>query len=86
MALVRKLRQLSQLTWQDISLSSSQGPGAEYIKMYQIKAELHDIAKREELVMALRYHGKARMLGLREGATLRLLWLDHDFTAYDHGS
>lgn len=54
--------------------------------MYQIKAELHDIAKREELVMALRYHGKARMLGLREGATLRLLWLDHDFTAYDHGS
>jgi hypothetical protein len=83
-ALVKKLRQLSQLTWQAISLASSQGPGTEYIKTYQIKVELHEIAKREDSVMAIRYSGKARMLGLREGATLQILWIDHDFTAYQH--
>jgi hypothetical protein len=84
-AFIETLRTLAQMTWQQIMQARKQGLGHEKIPLKQIKASLPAFAKEEEFLLSFRFCGKAPMLGLREGATLRILHLDRDFTAYDHG-
>ena len=84
-ALVLKLHDLSQLTWQQILAAHRHGLGCEKILMTSVKVSLPAIARKEPHVLAFRFSGKKPMLGLRSGAVFRILHVDRDFTAYNHG-
>ena len=85
-ALADTMRNLSQLTWQQIISAPRKGLGFEKIPVGQIRGEcVPQFAKDKAFLLAFRFAGNAPLLGVREGATLRILHLDRDFTAYDHG-
>lgn len=81
-SLVEKLRLLSQLTWQEIQSKDKHSLGCERVPRKCIKIPLPNVAERVERLHVFRYHAKFPMICMREGATLRILYLDRNHTAY----
>lgn len=85
-AFVDTLRNLSQLTWAQIRGSHRHGLGTEKIEQHVLKCPLPPHVTEDVTILAIRFHGKAPMLGYRNGTTLHIICLDANFSAYDHGS
>lgn len=84
-AFTEQLRMLSAMTWQDVTQSSRHGLGSEKIQRKQLKCpEFPTLSPDVDFVLAFRYSGKLPMLGHRVGSILHLLWVDHDYSAYEH--
>lgn len=86
--LLEQLRLLSQLTWNETRASHKHGLGSEKIPQKQIKRPMPSgLAITDDVTLiAFRFAGKNPMIGYRTGSIFRLLWLDHDFSVYDHGN
>lgn len=86
-ALINKIHRLSQLPWSQINSSSRDGLGCEKISKTAIKAAIPSNIKPDtEYFNAFRFNGKAPMVGYRDEKVFYIIWLDRDFTLYDHGS
>lgn len=81
-ALAKMLRDLAQLSWQQIGCAPRKGMGHEKITRGQIKVPLHAYTGTLEHVLAFRLSDEWRLLGDRTGGVLRVLYAGPD--AYDH--
>lgn len=79
------LHRLSRLPWSEIMKSHRHGLGAEKLRAKQINARLPRQVAPDVTLLAFRFSGKAPMVGYRDGATFHVLWVDRNFTLYDHG-
>lgn len=78
---------MSSLTWTQIHSTNRHGFGAEKIKKNQLRREIPRGVTEEVELLVLRYSGeKHAMVGFRHTNVFNILFLDHDFTLYDHGS
>jgi hypothetical protein len=78
------LDRLSQLTWAEISKSHRHGLGYEKIARNSIRAAIPSHVKEDVIFIAFRFYGKAPMVGYRTDAIFHILWIDRDFTLYQH--
>lgn len=85
-ALAERLFRLSRLTWTQIQNAQRHGFGSEKIERSAIKGAAIPASVTEDVTfLALRYNGKAPMVGYRDGRTFHVLYLDHTFNLYNHG-
>jgi len=84
-ALAQTLYKLSQLTWSDIASSGRHANGHEKLSQAQINGRFPDHITPEVTMIAFRFSGKAPMVGYRHNEVFHIIWLDHNFTLYDHG-
>lgn len=83
-SLALKLFKLSRLTWQQINQAPRHGLGFEIIKRDCINAPIPNIVTPEVNLVAFRFHRLAPMVGFRRDHIFFIIWLDRDFTLYDH--
>jgi hypothetical protein len=80
------LDRLSQLSWSELRLSPRHGLGYEQIPRHALRASLPShLTEDVQRLIAFRFAGNAPMVGYRVQAIFYILWLDRDFTLYDHG-
>jgi hypothetical protein len=84
-ALINALRERSQMTWKQITMAPRHGLGKENINRGSIKASIpvHITADVENFI-AIRFHGKAPIVGYRVENVFRIIWLDTKFNLYKH--
>jgi hypothetical protein len=58
--------------------------GYEKIAKKSIRATIPTHIKDDVVFIAFRFYGKAPMVGYREDVVFHLLWIDRDFTLYQH--
>ena len=78
------MRLLSSLSWMQIKTTHRHGIGSEKIPSGQIKAGLPQVVTEDVTLLALRFCGKAPMVGFRDRDVFHILWFDRDFTLYPH--
>jgi len=78
------LDRLSQLTWAEISKSHRHGLGYEKIARNSIRVPIPAHVKEDVIFIAFRFYSKAPMVGYRTDAIFHILWIDRDFTLYQH--
>jgi hypothetical protein len=83
-AALKKMFLLSKMTWREITQAPRHGLGTEKLERGAIKAAIPVNITEDVTFLALRYHGKAPMVGYRDGRIFHLVFLDHDFTLYAH--
>lgn len=84
--LIERLYQLSKMSWQDIQLTNKHGFGSEKIKRESINPAIpQQISEDVTFFLALRYNGKKPIVGYRNGAIFHLVYIDYNFTVYNHG-
>ncbi|WP_208937066.1 Panacea domain-containing protein [[Haemophilus] ducreyi] len=85
-----KLRnnKLSKFTWQELRNSPRHGCGTEKIEHKAIKGcSVPDFIIEQNIsLLAFRFQGKKPMVGYRENQIFHILWLDRDYSLYNHGS
>lgn len=84
-ALSRKLFTLSSLKWRDILQSPRHGLGSEKIARASLRVAVPISVTDDVTFLAIRFNNKKPMVGYREGRIFHVLFLDHDFTVYNHG-
>jgi hypothetical protein len=78
---------LSRMSWQTIKQAPAKGLGAESVPRYRIKRPLPaSVTDDVGFFYALHYVGKKRFIGYRIEQVFYILWVDHTFKVYDHGS
>ncbi|HHH3217552.1 TPA: hypothetical protein ACPY7G_003640 [Morganella morganii] len=81
-----KLCRISQLSWRQIKAENRHGLGFEKISRRAIKAGIPShITEDVDHFLAFRFDGMKPMVGYRLGSTFFVVWVDRDFTLYDHG-
>lgn len=84
-ALISKMATLSQLTWSQIQLAGKHGLGAEKIKRNAIKASIPSfITEDVDDLFAIRFKGKAPIVGHKSGSIFHVIYIDRTFTLYSH--
>ncbi len=78
------LHKLSQMTWAEINTAPRHGSGHEIISRDAIKSSIPDHITEDVNLLAFRFHGKAPMIGYRDGAIFYVVWIDPHFKLYDH--
>jgi len=79
-----KLRTLSKLTWQQIKQADRHGLGFEIIERDSFRAAIPRFLTPEINLIAFRAIGMAPMVGYRAGRIFHILWIDRNFTVYNH--
>ncbi|MBP0018742.1 MAG: hypothetical protein J7647_14500 [Cyanobacteria bacterium SBLK] len=83
-ALIDTLDRLSQLSWRELRQAPRHGLGYEKISRDDINVSIPKFITEDVNFIAFRFCGKAPMVGYRDGEILHLIWLDRDFSLYDH--
>ncbi|QBR85393.1 hypothetical protein E3983_10275 [Legionella israelensis] len=83
-AFADSLLKRSQMTWNEIMQAPRHKLGQETISQNSIKAPLPKDITPDTKFIALRFDGKAPMVGRRDGRVFIIYWLDHNFSLYDH--
>ncbi|WP_454783294.1 hypothetical protein [Legionella sp. WA2022007384] len=83
-ALADALRKRGKMTWNEIIQAHKHGLGTEKIAQHAIKAPMPKDITPDTNLIALRFDGKAAMVGRRDGRVFIVYWIDHNFTLYDH--
>ncbi|MBF0508058.1 MAG: hypothetical protein HQK57_03915 [Deltaproteobacteria bacterium] len=78
------LYRLSQLTWVQLRQADKHGLGYEKIERTSINAGIPNSIKDRSFI-AFRFHGKAPMVGYRDQQVFYVVWIDRDFSLYNHG-
>ena len=81
-----KLKELSQLTWSHIQSLPRHGLGYEKIRQDAIRHSIPSHITSDVNLLAFRFSGTKPMVGYRSGRIFYVVWLDKDYTLYDHGS
>jgi hypothetical protein len=85
--LIKRIFMLSRMPWKEIRQAGSQGLGAESIQRFRIKRPIpSSVTEDVESFYSLHYVGKKRFLGYRVGQVFHILWVDHNYEVYNHGS
>lgn len=84
-ALSSRLFRLSQMTWLEIKNAGRHQLGSEKIPRHAIHVGIPEKVTADTDLLALRYHGKAPMIGFRDGRIFYIIFLDHTMDVYDHG-
>ena len=84
-SLVDKMHRLSNLTWAELKQAGRHQLGFEKIARDSIKSAIPNHLTPDVDLIAFRFDGMKPMVGYRREATFFILWLDRDFTLYDHG-
>lgn len=86
-AFAGRLFELSRSTWSQLRQMPRKGQGWEIIPQDAIKGDgLHSHLSEDVRFIAFRCCGKAPMVGYRsKDGVFNILWIDRDFTLYDHG-
>jgi hypothetical protein len=84
--LIDQLHILSNMTWQEIDSAPRHGIGREKIARNSIRGKFPDHIKHEENIniCAFRFSGMKAMVGYRQENIFHIIWIDRDFTLYDH--
>lgn len=80
------LRVLGHLTWGEALHTGHNKNGYESIPRDQIKGTIPQDITEDVSFIAFRFFGKHPMVGYRENEVFHIVWLDRDFTLYEHGS
>lgn len=89
-SLIDRIRLLSKNTWQQLKSSPKHGIGYEKIEFGAIIGQ-NTLQKKQEIesqgykLIAFRFHGKAPIVGYRDGRIFHLVWIDRNFSLYNHG-
>lgn len=83
-ALAVTLRRLSFMTWAQIRNAPRHGLGTEKIARESLRAPVPEGITEDVVFLAIRFHGKAPMVGYRSGQVFHIVWLDRAFTLYPH--
>lgn len=83
-ALASALIKRSKMQWSQLRAAPKHGLGYETVTRNAIRTTIPTSITEDVRFIAFRFCGKAPMVGYRDGATLRLLWLDRTFSLYDH--
>ena len=76
----------SRMTWRQIWASDRHGLGAEKIARGSIRAPIPvEVTDDVDFFIALRFSGKAPMVGYRIRDVFHVVWLDARFRLYNHG-
>lgn len=79
------LHKLSKLTWQQIKHSHKHGFGCEKIDGKSIRGKKPGSLPEDIVFLAFRFSGKKPMVGYKDGRVFHIVWLDRNFTLYNHG-
>jgi hypothetical protein len=82
-AFAQRLYELSRSTWIELRNAGKKG-GTEVLPQFRIKEPKPACVTPDVTLIAFRFWGKAPMVGFRDGRTFHVVWLDIDFTLYDH--
>ncbi len=85
-ALASTLYKLSQLSWSQLRLAPRHGVGYEIIDRKSFRVEIPRHITNDVNLIAFRFSGKAPMVGYKDEAIFRIVWLDRAFKVYDHGN
>jgi hypothetical protein len=85
-ALVSTLYKLSQLSWRQLRLAPRHGVGYERIDRNSFRVAIPQHITEDVDFIAFRFCGLAPMVGYRDEAIFRIVWLDRDFQVYQHGN
>lgn len=84
--LITRIEQISKLTWTEIQLTQKHGFGSEKIKRGSIKPDIPSFVTPDvNHLIAIRYSGFKPIVGFRNKFIFHLLFIDHDYSVYDHG-
>lgn len=83
-ALVKKLKILCTQTWADLKRSGRHALGHEIIKKNALKVSLPNNISEDVKILAFRYSGKKPFLGYRRGKIFHIMYIDYNFSLYDH--
>jgi hypothetical protein len=84
-ALSNKVVLLSQLTWRELRQSTRHGHGFESIPIEQIRGRFPSIITEDVAQLhVFRYHGRHPMIGLKMDKVFYVIFLDYNFSHYDH--
>jgi hypothetical protein len=76
----------ARLTWADLRRAQAHGLGFETIPRHRIKATIPSAVTDDvNSFVVFRCIAEAPMVGYRDGAIFHVLWIDRDFTLYNHG-
>jgi len=84
LALINKMKLLSQMTWVQIKSQPKHGTGSEPIPQKSIDKPIPSHITSDVQFLALRFDGKKAMVGYRIGRVFHIVWLDRDFSVYKH--
>ena len=84
-AFLDTMRNLSQLTWQQIRSTQRHGLGSEKIYRASFTVKIPDYISEDVTFIAIRFSGKKPMVGFQDGRIFHIVWFDKNFTVYKHG-
>ena len=82
-AFAQRLYELSRSTWIELRNAGKRG-GTEVLPQFRINEAMPACITPDVTLIAFRFWGKAPMVGFRDGRTFHIVWLDIDFSLYDH--
>ena len=74
----------AKMTWLDLTLAPRHGLGIEKIARSSFRVAIPPEITPDVQFISLRFHGTAPMVGYRNGRTFHIVWLDPDFSVYQH--
>lgn len=84
-ALLKKMAALSKMTWDDIKQAPRHGLGTEKINRGAIIPSIpKEITKDVDTFLAMRYSGMKAIIGYRTDFIFHIVYIDRDFTVYNH--
>jgi hypothetical protein len=83
-AFVDKIYRMSQMTWLQLRMADRHGMGSEKLPRDSIKRPIPAGISEEVSILAFRFSGLKSMVGYRQDGLFHIIWLDRDFTLYDH--
>jgi hypothetical protein len=83
-AFASRLREMSQLTWQQLRQAPREKQGYEKIERNAIKVSIPKTLTPEVNIIAFRCFGKGPVIGYRSKAVFHIVWLDPNFKVYKH--
>lgn len=86
-ALIEQLVLLSQFEWKALQLSGRHGLGSEKIEINSLNNGIripYDLTQEVKHLLAFRFDGKKVIVGHRERFVFHVLFIDRNFTLYNH--
>lgn len=84
-SLLKRLQILSNMTWLEIQFADKHGCGTEKISQSAIRAGIPEHLSKDENLYALRFEGTKSMVGYRTDSIFHIVYVDRDYTLYNHG-
>ena len=82
-ALAESIFKRRDMTWKSIQREPRHGLG--YEKINQLNVAKPNCVPNGASILSFRFCGKAAMVGFKENDVFHILWLDREYTVYNHG-